>query len=240
MARDLGPGSSVGRVRLFSSDVDLRVSRFEPSGLVWVSSLDRYIVVSDETGVDRARPWLFTMSRRGVIDPEPLVIEVIENGTLDDVPVRERPAAENFLAHHRVSREPCFSRVDDYARVTFDRQIRFQFRPSSRSLHRSTTGWRSTMPPRPDPCSPRRLSSSSSSPARHPRSGCVISCLSSSSAGLLSASTRAPSRRCFIARCRAKLSIATCSERSERHNGRLALRSCASASMSSKNFSFGY
>ncbi len=59
------------------------LSRFEPSGLVWVPALDRYVVVSDETGTDRARPWLFTMSRHGVLDPEPLVIEGL--GELDDV-----------------------------------------------------------------------------------------------------------------------------------------------------------
>lgn len=59
-------------------------SRFEASGLVWVASLDRYVVVSDETGVDGAHPpWLFTMSRRGVVDPEPLVVEDAKQ--LDDI-----------------------------------------------------------------------------------------------------------------------------------------------------------
>jgi multidrug resistance efflux pump len=59
-------------------------SAFEASGLVWVPSLDRYVVVSDETGRDDTHPpWLFTMSRRGVVDPEPLVVEGI--GQLDDI-----------------------------------------------------------------------------------------------------------------------------------------------------------
>jgi biotin carboxyl carrier protein len=58
------------------------VSRVEASGLVWVPSLQRYVVVSDETD-DRHSPWLFTMSRRGVIDPEPMVIENISE--LDDI-----------------------------------------------------------------------------------------------------------------------------------------------------------
>ncbi len=52
-------------------------SRFEPSGLVWVPALDRYVIVSDDTGTkvrDDHAPWLFTMSATGVVDPEPIVI----------------------------------------------------------------------------------------------------------------------------------------------------------------------
>ncbi|MEO7092902.1 MAG: efflux RND transporter periplasmic adaptor subunit, partial [Polyangiales bacterium] len=60
------------------------VLRFEASGLVWVPGLDRYVIVSDETGVDGSHPpWLFTMSRRGVVDPEPLIVEEIKQ--LDDI-----------------------------------------------------------------------------------------------------------------------------------------------------------
>lgn len=52
-------------------------TRFEPSGLVWVAALDRYVVVSDDTGTtekDDHAPWLFTMSSTGAIDPQPLVV----------------------------------------------------------------------------------------------------------------------------------------------------------------------
>ena len=60
------------------------VSRFEASGLVWVPALDRYLVESDETGLDGSHPpWLFTMSRRGVLDPEPMVVEDVQQ--LDDI-----------------------------------------------------------------------------------------------------------------------------------------------------------
>ncbi|HEY5946139.1 MAG TPA: HlyD family efflux transporter periplasmic adaptor subunit [Kofleriaceae bacterium] len=58
------------------------VSRFEASGLTWVPSLDRYVVVSDETD-DRHTPWLFTMSRRGVLDPEPMLIADVD--AFDDI-----------------------------------------------------------------------------------------------------------------------------------------------------------
>jgi multidrug resistance efflux pump len=52
-------------------------SRFEPSGLVWVPQLLRYVVVSDDTGqkdLDEHAPWLFTMDRRGQVDPSPMPI----------------------------------------------------------------------------------------------------------------------------------------------------------------------
>ncbi len=60
------------------------ISRFEASGLVWIPSLMRYVVVSDETGLDDHHPpWLFTMSKRGVVDPEPMVISDVSE--LDDL-----------------------------------------------------------------------------------------------------------------------------------------------------------
>ncbi len=60
-------------------------TRVEASGLVWVQALDRYIVVSDETGLEKAAhpPWLFAMSRRGVVDPEPITVENVSQ--LDDI-----------------------------------------------------------------------------------------------------------------------------------------------------------
>ena len=60
------------------------LSRFEPSGLVWVESRSRFVVESDETGVGDAHdPLLFTMNRDGVVDPQPLVVEGVKH--LDDV-----------------------------------------------------------------------------------------------------------------------------------------------------------
>jgi hypothetical protein len=53
------------------------IARFEASGLTWVPSLDRYVVVSDEID-ERHTPWLFTMSRRGVLDPEPLLVAEVD------------------------------------------------------------------------------------------------------------------------------------------------------------------
>ena len=52
-------------------------TRFEPSGLVWVPQLLRYVVVSDDTGqegLDEHAPWLFTMDRHGQVDPSPMLI----------------------------------------------------------------------------------------------------------------------------------------------------------------------
>lgn len=61
-------------------------SRFEPSGLAWVAALERYVIVSDDTGFkgrdDRA-PWLFTMTADGHVDPDPLVVRGVKE--LDDL-----------------------------------------------------------------------------------------------------------------------------------------------------------
>lgn len=52
-------------------------SRFEPSGLIWVSRLARYVLVSDDTGhkkSDDHAPWLFLMTIKGKVDAKPLVV----------------------------------------------------------------------------------------------------------------------------------------------------------------------
>ncbi len=52
------------------------MTAFEPSGLVWVPELARYLMVSDDTGTDRDdtdhAPWLFTLRDDGAADPSPL------------------------------------------------------------------------------------------------------------------------------------------------------------------------
>lgn len=61
-------------------------TRLEPSGVLWRPELQRFIVVSDDTGQkeagDRA-PWLFAMGRDGAFDPEPLPIAGV--GEIDDL-----------------------------------------------------------------------------------------------------------------------------------------------------------
>lgn len=58
----------------------------ELSGLVWSSVLDRYLVVSDDTGIpdeDPHTPMVFALSRDGKLDPSPFPIEGID--ALNDV-----------------------------------------------------------------------------------------------------------------------------------------------------------
>ncbi len=54
--------------------------RLEPSGVVWSAELDRYLVVSDDTGTKgrKHRPWVFSMSRHGAFDSAPIVIRGID------------------------------------------------------------------------------------------------------------------------------------------------------------------
>lgn len=56
----------------------------EASGVVWAPALDRYLVVSDDTGTedDKHQPWLFAMSRDGALDASVIPIRGIE--TMND------------------------------------------------------------------------------------------------------------------------------------------------------------
>ena len=64
------------------SDSLMRQTRFEPSGLVWVPELNRYLIVSDDTGIkDKANehaPYLFLMNINGVVDDEPVILHGID------------------------------------------------------------------------------------------------------------------------------------------------------------------
>lgn len=77
-ARAAGAAATPSSVREMVLPTSLKKrTRFEPSGLVWVPQLLRYVVVSDDTGqkgLDEHAPWLFTMDRRGQVDPSPLLI----------------------------------------------------------------------------------------------------------------------------------------------------------------------
>jgi len=53
-------------------------SRLEPSGAIWSEKLHRYLVVSDDTGLEGNQedaPWLFTLAENGQVDTEPIRIE---------------------------------------------------------------------------------------------------------------------------------------------------------------------
>lgn len=59
-----------------------RTTMPEPSGLVWSPALSRYIVISDDTGKKESGTnhiaWLFTVSREGAFDAEPLPISGLD------------------------------------------------------------------------------------------------------------------------------------------------------------------
>lgn len=57
-------------------------SRFEPSGVVWLADIERYLVVSDDTGFkdrDNHAPWVFFMDRAGQVEPEPVTVKGLES-----------------------------------------------------------------------------------------------------------------------------------------------------------------
>jgi hypothetical protein len=57
-----------------------RSATIEPSGVVWVPALERYLIVSDDTGDDanHHQPWLFAMTRAGAFDADPVPILGVE------------------------------------------------------------------------------------------------------------------------------------------------------------------
>lgn len=61
-------------------------SRLEPSGLVFIEEWERFLVVSDDTGLggkEEHKPWMFLMDNNGVFDPNPIIVEGIEE--LNDI-----------------------------------------------------------------------------------------------------------------------------------------------------------
>ena len=54
--------------------------RIEASGIVWATTLQRYLIVSDDTGIGdhKHRPWIFAMNRQGVLDATPITIRGID------------------------------------------------------------------------------------------------------------------------------------------------------------------
>ena len=71
---------------LYVPDDLKKLSRFEPSGLVWSPQNARYLVVSDDTGFKNRHehsPWIFSMSASGSIDPSPIPIQ--KSGPIKDL-----------------------------------------------------------------------------------------------------------------------------------------------------------
>jgi hypothetical protein len=57
-----------------------RSATIEPSGVVWVPALERYLIVSDDTGDagNHHQPWLFAMTKDGAFDEAPVPILGVE------------------------------------------------------------------------------------------------------------------------------------------------------------------
>ncbi len=52
-----------------------KMSRFEPSGIVWVPEIEKYLIVSDDTGIEDTKsdhaPYVFLMDEKGVVETQP-------------------------------------------------------------------------------------------------------------------------------------------------------------------------
>ncbi len=60
-----------------------QLSRFEPSGVVWLPELKKYLIISDDTGIQNAKndhaPYLFLMDKTGTVDSEPVLLAGINS-----------------------------------------------------------------------------------------------------------------------------------------------------------------
>ena len=61
----------------------LNKSRFEPSGVVWLPDIQKFLIVSDDTGIQNGpndhAPYLFLMNESGKVDSEPVILRGIES-----------------------------------------------------------------------------------------------------------------------------------------------------------------
>jgi hypothetical protein len=54
-------------------------SVIEPSGIAWLADIERYVIVSDDTGLNgrNHEPWVFLMDRQGRMEPKPTLLSGI-------------------------------------------------------------------------------------------------------------------------------------------------------------------
>jgi hypothetical protein len=76
VAPAVGPAAAPTRITVPPA-LQARSRTIEPSGVVWAKTLDRYLVVSDDTGDagNHHQPWLLAMTRGGAFDEAPVPIE---------------------------------------------------------------------------------------------------------------------------------------------------------------------
>ncbi|MBN1350111.1 HlyD family efflux transporter periplasmic adaptor subunit [candidate division KSB1 bacterium] len=57
-------------------------TRFEPSGIVWLPDVEKYLIVSDDTGIQGTQsehaPWVFLMDQNGQVESKPVSLKGID------------------------------------------------------------------------------------------------------------------------------------------------------------------
>jgi multidrug resistance efflux pump len=114
-----------------------QISRFEPSGVVWLPKLQKYLIVSDDTGIQDSRndhaPYLFLMNPDGDINPEPVQLEGID--TINDLEAITTVGQDTYylLASQNISkngnrprnREYLIAMTEDGKHFSVHRKINF-------------------------------------------------------------------------------------------------------------------
>jgi hypothetical protein len=82
----------------------------ELSGVRWVPALQRYLVVSDDTGLEgnkrKGAPYLFTLSEAGVVDAKPVVLEGVERvDDLESIALGSTPAEFFAVTSHSLTKK---------------------------------------------------------------------------------------------------------------------------------------
>lgn len=84
------------------------ISRFEPSGWLWLPERQRYVIVSDDTGLadsSEHAPWLFAADAQGQVDPAPWPVQKAPAFSDLEAVTRAPDGALWLLASQSVSRK---------------------------------------------------------------------------------------------------------------------------------------
>jgi multidrug resistance efflux pump len=84
------------------------VTRFEPSGWLWLPERQRYLIVSDDTGLadsSEHAPWLFSADAQGQVDPAPWTVQKAPAFSDLEALTRSADGALWLLASQSVSRK---------------------------------------------------------------------------------------------------------------------------------------
>lgn len=79
-------GRTIGNPQLKKMQVEKSLwkkTRFEPSGIVWLPKIRKFLVISDDTGISNSKndhaPWIFLMDETGNVETSPIILNKVNS-----------------------------------------------------------------------------------------------------------------------------------------------------------------